>query len=253
MSKLIRLYPSPWRERYEAELADLLARRPASIRGAVDLVRGAADAHLHPSLLVAGLGSGPWTHRVPGLLAVAAGLLVAVTALALAAGLGAGTWFGGDLIGLALVLMLISLPGEYLAPYGRRIGAAICCIVPGIAVASATGWWQPAVVVALGAEMLALGGILAMVGVRAGVGSRERWLLLVLSIGIPLAAYGAILLLRASIGLGLVPDGSPVVVLAVLPYGLAWIVVGLRLTVRGSPTFLDPSSDLPRASEVQPA
>lgn len=48
MSMLIRLYPRAWRDRYEAEMVDLLAERSVSVRDVVDLVRGAGDAHLHP-------------------------------------------------------------------------------------------------------------------------------------------------------------------------------------------------------------
>lgn len=51
MSALLRLYPRPWRDRYEAELLEVLAARPPSVRAAVDLVRGAVDAHLHPELV----------------------------------------------------------------------------------------------------------------------------------------------------------------------------------------------------------
>jgi hypothetical protein len=47
---LLRLYPSAWRDRYGAELADLIAARPPSRRDQLDIVRGALDAHLHPQL-----------------------------------------------------------------------------------------------------------------------------------------------------------------------------------------------------------
>jgi hypothetical protein len=50
MKRLVRLYPRAWRERYGAELADLLGRRRASLGEAIGLIRGALDAHLHPSL-----------------------------------------------------------------------------------------------------------------------------------------------------------------------------------------------------------
>ena len=48
MSMLIRLYPQAWRDRYEAEILDLLEQRTVSLSASVDLIRGAADAHLHP-------------------------------------------------------------------------------------------------------------------------------------------------------------------------------------------------------------
>lgn len=50
MKRLIRLYPRAWRERYGGELADVLARRRSSVGEVLSLIRGALDAHLHPSL-----------------------------------------------------------------------------------------------------------------------------------------------------------------------------------------------------------
>ena len=50
MSFLLRLYPRAWRERYGAELADLLARERLTPRLALDLLTGALDAQLHPQL-----------------------------------------------------------------------------------------------------------------------------------------------------------------------------------------------------------
>jgi hypothetical protein len=51
MSRLLRLYPAAWRQRYLAEVTDLLAERPADIRNRIDIVRGALDAWLHPELV----------------------------------------------------------------------------------------------------------------------------------------------------------------------------------------------------------
>jgi hypothetical protein len=47
---LVRLYPSAWRERYGAELEDLLDTQPDSPRVIVDVLLGAVDAHVHPEL-----------------------------------------------------------------------------------------------------------------------------------------------------------------------------------------------------------
>lgn len=52
MSRLLRLYPANWRDRYGDELLALLAERPPSVGDAVDIVRGAIDARLHPQLPV---------------------------------------------------------------------------------------------------------------------------------------------------------------------------------------------------------
>jgi hypothetical protein len=50
---LLRLYPSSWRRRYGDEVAGLLADRRFSFRMAVDLVAGAIDVWLHPSVTLA--------------------------------------------------------------------------------------------------------------------------------------------------------------------------------------------------------
>jgi len=50
VSRLVRLYPAAWRERYEAEFLDLLSARPPSARDRVDIVAAALDAWLHPQV-----------------------------------------------------------------------------------------------------------------------------------------------------------------------------------------------------------
>jgi len=57
VSRLIGLYPKPWRARYEDELRDALSLRPLTFRDRVDLVRGALDARLHPELAPSALGA----------------------------------------------------------------------------------------------------------------------------------------------------------------------------------------------------
>lgn len=47
-TRLLRLYPRAWRERYGEEFAALLGERPASPRDTFDIVLGALDAHLRP-------------------------------------------------------------------------------------------------------------------------------------------------------------------------------------------------------------
>jgi putative oligomerization/nucleic acid binding protein len=59
---LLRLYPRPWRQRYEEEVGALVEEEPLSVSLVVDLVRGAFDAHAHPELgapsLVGSTGGG---------------------------------------------------------------------------------------------------------------------------------------------------------------------------------------------------
>jgi ATP-dependent Clp protease ATP-binding subunit ClpC len=47
---LVALYPRGWRRRYGAELATLLDGQRFEPRAALDVLRGALDAHLHPEL-----------------------------------------------------------------------------------------------------------------------------------------------------------------------------------------------------------
>src|SRR5687768_8208815 len=82
MSRIVRLYPEAWRDRYGDELAVLLEERGARPRDLVDLALGALDAHLHglttggragmTRVLRASIGSAS---------AVAAGVLWVVTVL----------------------------------------------------------------------------------------------------------------------------------------------------------------------------
>lgn len=63
----LRLYPGWWRVRYGDEVGVLLEDRPPTRRDRVDLVRGAADAWLHPPIpsripaVAALVGGGLWT------------------------------------------------------------------------------------------------------------------------------------------------------------------------------------------------
>lgn len=52
MSRLLQLYPKPWRDRYGDELDALLGASPPVFRDRIDVVRGAIDARLHPELVV---------------------------------------------------------------------------------------------------------------------------------------------------------------------------------------------------------
>jgi hypothetical protein len=50
VSRLLRLYPLSWRERYGEEFLALISERPPSLADRVDIVRGSVDARLHPQL-----------------------------------------------------------------------------------------------------------------------------------------------------------------------------------------------------------
>ena len=148
MSRLVRLYPPAWRERYLAEFADLLAERPPSLRDRIDIVRGAADAWLRPQ--VAGRAPRPDSGGrsvaalVAALAGVAGGLLFVASALSMTA-----TPVRADLgykvvdLGISLLLfgmVLTGIAGIALAPRaGSRTTAAtvsaIAMVVGGLMVA----------------------------------------------------------------------------------------------------------------------
>jgi hypothetical protein len=83
MSGLLKLYPAAWRERYEAEVRDLLIERPPGIADRLDLVRGALDARLHPQVVG---GSAPRQEAEPTVRPIGAALLAVIGGLLLAGG-----------------------------------------------------------------------------------------------------------------------------------------------------------------------
>jgi hypothetical protein len=74
-TSLVGLYPRAWRDRYGDELESILDEDGLGLRTRLDLVRGAVDAHLHPS--------------VPSPLPVVAALTASAFAVAHAFALGA--------------------------------------------------------------------------------------------------------------------------------------------------------------------
>jgi hypothetical protein len=49
-SAVLRLYPRLWRDRYGAEMLELVGSQPVSLRSLADLMAGAVDARLNPRL-----------------------------------------------------------------------------------------------------------------------------------------------------------------------------------------------------------
>jgi hypothetical protein len=237
MTRLVRLYPRPWRDRYEAELIDLLEQRPPSPGDAIDLIRGAVDAHIHPQAE----RPMPWTHRLPGVVALTTGLMW-VSAIVIASSV--DDWSAtGTLIGLALMTMFISLPGDYLATYGRRIGVGFGVLALAFLVVNVTPWPVAAFVYGF-AIVIFLVGSLTLAAIRAGVGASARWRVVGGAIAVPIAAVPILLYLTGSV------DGTvarPFVLFAA-PYGIAWALIGLLMLVRGSQTIVDSPS-----TEPQPA
>ncbi len=83
MSRLVRLYPTAWRSRYEAEFVALLEERPPKALQVLDIIRGAIDARFHPELLhdAAEPARRAGGHRRAGALATVGGVLWALGGL----------------------------------------------------------------------------------------------------------------------------------------------------------------------------
>ena len=242
MSRLVRLYPKAWRDRYEEEFLTLLAERPPTFADLVDTVRGALDAHLNPQ---GQTEPSPWTHRLPGIFALIAGALWSTVFVAFVVWQN-GAWAIAILFPVAMLFMLLSLPGDYMAAHGRRIAIALgviglCIVVANLPYSLVTA------VAGIGGYLIVLGGMLTLAAIRAEIGPSGRWILLVLAVVLPVAIGFPI-----ALGLGTLSDNETWVLGLLLPYGVAWILVGLRMAIRGSATLIDlPAS--PSEPEVRGA
>jgi hypothetical protein len=246
MSRLLRLYPAAWRERYEAEFIGTLRERPVGLAGSLDIVHGAIDAHLHPELT----GGAPhaWTHRLPGLLATTAGLIWSWYYLRIVLA-PPEEWGYGVL--LAMLLMLFAVLGDYMTSYVRQIGLTVAAFVAAALLAG----FEPLEVIgggvltfALGAAaaLLLSGGMLTLAALRAGIGTGARWMLIVGGLLIP-----AVVAIPIMGGFGPTdPGGATAMVVAILPYGIAWAIIGLRLTLRGSVTIRDTQTTEPTSVDA---
>ena len=145
-----------------------------------------------------------------------------------------------------MLLMFLSLPGDYMATHGRRIAIALgviglCIVVANLPYSLLTA------VAAIGGYLIALGGMLTLAAIRAEIGPSGRWILLTLAVVLP-AAIG----FPIALGLGTISEDETWVLSLLLPYGVAWVLVGLRMAIRGSATIIDlPAS--PTEPEVRGA
>jgi hypothetical protein len=235
MSILLRLYPRPWRDRFEEEFVAVLSDRPPSLAARADIVRGAIDAWLQPQL--AGPDRVPDRHGFTTL----AGLLVLVAALLIAANgpvqsdaygeyrEGSAAW---PLLILATVLLSVGL---HRLIRHLPVGARFARLAGWIAIAtgplwSILPWVWPIGMVLLTSVMLLLIGTL-----RAGI--LPAWLVIMLTalLAIPAALFATFMFMPwyAVREAGIHP------LLLVGPLGALWLVVGIRL-LRGLPRAAEP-------------
>ncbi len=146
MSRLVRLYPAAWRERYEAEFIELLAARRPSVADRIDVVRSALDAHLHPQV------HHPGEFRPPDL---------AENDRRVARRLGFGTLAGAALWVVAWIVALLG-PVRYDDDGAYRDGAAAFPFLLGAAALIAGGLAGQFVMLPRGARLARFGAGLAL-------------------------------------------------------------------------------------------
>ena len=243
MSRLLRLYPAAWRDRYEAELVGTLQERPVGLTGSVDIVLGAIDAHLHPELI--GAAPHAWTHRLPGLIATTAGLIWSWYLIRILVAAPGEEW--GSAIGIAVLLMLVAVPGDYMTAYARRIALILTAIAVATILARVLPWsiGDGLLNISFGvvAYLMVGAGVLTLAALRAGIGAGVRWLLIAGGLLVPITVA-----IPVMGGFGPNdPGGVPAMVVGILPYGIAWAIVGLRMTFRGAVTIHDTPATEPTA------
>ncbi|HEX5822990.1 MAG TPA: hypothetical protein VFY18_00900 [Candidatus Limnocylindrales bacterium] len=214
MSRLVRLYPRAWRERYLAELEDLLADRPPTVRDRLDIVRGAFDAWVHPQLVARPADP-------------EGGLSGAALFASAAAVIGGGLWIA---TGLTM----------YAAPVSRDLGYKE---VPAAVIMMAAGMAVTALAAIITARSVAVGSRSAGIAALAMLAGAP-----LIAIGWPLLIVGFFGYVLATAAFGLILARSPgqafggLLAFAALflpafntederalisiPFGLAWIAIG---------------------------
>jgi hypothetical protein len=218
MTRLIALYPRPWRDRYEIEFRELMADRSPSPRDRIDILRGALDARLHPQLDPSEPGGAAESHpaRLGGILAVVGGALWAAAGLAFngaeynvaygykdtdSAGL---VWFVAALVSAsAAVLVSRSLSGRHVALSVTAAAAflgALAVVLPWpiLALGFLTTIVSTIVFGFLAAPRLGLTGVLLGVAGLAALGfnTEDARALFLLPLGAAWAVFGVVLAIR---------------------------------------------------------
>jgi hypothetical protein len=220
MTRLVRLYPAAWRERYEIELRALLDERPPDVLDRLDIIRGAIDARLHPQR----------RHDPPE-----------------PAGSFGGLRLAGFVATIGGVLWTLASIGFYGAPYINDLGykdsgsaflvGATAAALTGLAAVMiirlmadrSVALWGSAAAITLGAIGLVLPWPILLVGFfGAVIGTLLFGLIGTSRLGPAylLVGVGALLALGFN-----TEDGRA---LWLIPLGTAWVIVGTMM-VRGAP------------------
>ena len=230
MNRLIALYPAAWRARYGDEFGALLASRPKSLGEWVDIVLGAADAHLHPQV--------PAPQRVRDWYGIAP--LIGLGMLALAVVLMAngpvqydeyGTYRDGAaaLPFLVLALVLLSI-GLYRIVDRLPRDAAGARLAGWIAIAAGPVWaFMPWVL------PLALAFVLGLLGLVVGArraGLLPAWSVILLAVLLAIPAGLMVAMLFLPWYASRMAELNYLIIIG--PLGAPWLVVG-ALLLRGYP------------------
>ena len=219
MSRVLRLYPRAWRERYRDEVEALLAERPATLWDSLDLGLGALDAWLHPQVVGAAVERAARSQRslaiasgsiVGGGLWIASGLLMNTTRIDASLG-----YKNVDFPILLLVLGAIAtavgaIHVAWSATLARGMRTAAGLMLP-LAILIATPW--PFMLIGFFGYAIA---VIAF-GLRLAFGG-QPW------VGLPLAVSG---FLMTSL------NTEDEQALLTVPLGLAWIALGSLAVRRG--------------------
>ena len=222
MSRLVRLYPPAWRDRYLAELEDLLADRPPTVRDRVDIVRGALDAWIHPQ--VASPEPRPDEGPSAGRRIAAGGAIVA-----------GGLWIAAGLsMNAAQVIQGLGYKDATMGVILVAGGALVSALV-GIALALTSSRRSRATTIAalamlIGAALIFTPWPYLVVGIFG-------YAFATVPFGLLLAraedqAFGGLLPITAIVMLFMNTEDERA--LLTIPFGLAWIAIGL-LTLRRAP------------------
>jgi hypothetical protein len=230
MSRLLRLYPRPWRDRYGEEFDALISSRPPSVVDRLDIIRGAIDARLHPQL------QGP--DRVPDRsgFATLAGFGVLVAAVIIMANGPVrydeyGTYREGE-GGLAFVLLAAALLSVGLHRVVVRLpaGASVARISGWMAIIAGPVWSIMPWVMPLGVLFL-----VSVMVVAVGAGRAHIWpaWLVAIIILLPAIPAGLMAVLAFLPWYTLRVAGIDALIL-LAPIGGLWLAVGFGL-LRGFP------------------
>ena len=223
MSRLVRLYPPAWRQRYGDEFIELITERRPSLVERVDIARGALDAWLNPQV------AGPAPRAAPE--ADSSGRLTAAVAIT-----GGGLWIGA---GLALFSAPLNQALEYKESQGGAVIVVAAMVVTALAAfAAARALPVRSRTARVASIAMLLGGLLTAI----------PWPVLMVGFFgyiLATAVFGVIVALsRRQVVGGLLAVASLVLTslntederaLLTIPIGAAWIAVG-ALVVRRAPS-----------------